>query len=41
MEITTQPNGNLLMTADVLTRDYIRDLRRRASSEITAEGTSA
>ena len=39
MEINPQPNGNLEMTADVLMREYIRELRRRASSEITAEGT--
>jgi hypothetical protein len=39
MEITPQPNGNLVMSADLLTRDYIRDLRHHMSSEITAEGT--
>ena len=37
--IKPQPNGNLQMTADVLTQEYIRELRQRASSEITAEGT--
>jgi hypothetical protein len=41
MEITSSPhpNGNLEMTADILTQKYIRDLRHRSSSEITAEGT--
>jgi len=39
MEINPQPNGNLEMSADVLTQEYIRALRCRASSEITAEGT--
>ena len=39
MEINFQPNGNLEMSADILTQDYIRELRRRSSSEITAEGT--
>jgi hypothetical protein len=41
MEITIspQPNGNLEMSADVLTQEYIRELRHHSSSEITAEGT--
>lgn len=39
MQINRQSNGNLKMTADILTQDYIRELRQRASSEITAEGT--
>jgi hypothetical protein len=39
MQINRQSNGNLKMTADILTHDYIRELRRHSSSEITAEGT--
>ena len=41
MEITLskEPNGNLEMTADILTQEYICELRRHMSSEITAEGT--
>ena len=39
MQINPLPNDNLIMTADILTQQYIRDLRRRSSSEITAEGT--
>ena len=39
MQITPQPNGNLEMSADILTQRHIRKLRRNMSSEITAEGT--
>ena len=41
VQLSPQPNGNLKMTADILTRDYIHDLRQRASSEIAAEGRSS
>jgi hypothetical protein len=37
MEIIFQSNGNLEMTADILTRRFIRQLRPM-SSEISAEG---
>ena len=39
INISPQPNGNLEMTADILTQRYIRRLRLRSSSEITAEWT--